>query len=239
MLTLFLFDTRCPEVYLNRYKREGILMSLNFLECADTGLRISFEKLTAIKINKDICVSLPDAYTFNYKSDIVSQFTQNIFINYEYIFGVIIKWKSKSGRVYKLNDTDIDCDDVEFWFENLDASLAHKYLNPKVKLPFKLKDLTYELVVTRINMDCTIEIELKKEKDSDSIIKQIDDFISDFNKKSEKNDRKEGVIHNWKREHIESKIIYELDLGSTGVMFLKKILTYFSKLAVFQKIELC
>lgn len=239
MSELFLYDPRITEVYLNRYNREGIKISIEFLKCADKQLRISFEKLTAIKINKHICVNPPWSVTFNYQSDVVSQFSQNIFVNHETILGVLIKWKSKSGRIYKLEDTDIDCDDAEFWFENLDATLVYKYLYPKVSLPFKLKNLTYELIVTRINMDCTLEMALKEDVATVNIKKQIDDFIADFNEKSEKKDRKDGVIHNWKRKFVDSKLVYELDLGSTGVVFLKKLLVYFSKLEVFKKIELC
>jgi hypothetical protein len=239
MSELFLLDSRAPEMYVNFYKREGINVSMEFLLCADKQLRISFEKLTAIRINKHICVNPPWIVTFNYQSDIISQFSQNIFVNHETILGVLIKWKSKSGIIYKLEDKDIDCDDVEFWFENLDATLVHKYLYPKVSLPFKLKDLTYELIVTRINMDCTLEMGLKEGVAIENIINQIDDFIADFNHQSEKKDRKDGVIHNWKRNTEQKKLVYELDLGSTGVVFLKKLLNHLSKLNAFKKVELC
>jgi hypothetical protein len=228
-----------PEIFINRFKREGFDVSLEFLSCADLKLRLAFEKSTGISINKHICLIMPGNQSLTYQSSIISQFYQDIFINHQYIFNVLVKWKSKSGRIYKLEDTDIDCKDIEFWFENLDATLVSKYLYPKVTLPFKLKDLSYELVVTRINMDCTINMELKQELNSESLIKSIDDFISEFNEKSEKKDRKDGVIHNWKREFVDAKLIYELDLGSTGAIFLKKLLTYFSKLKVFVKIELC
>jgi hypothetical protein len=238
MSYLFLYDSRAPEIYLNRYKRESIKISLNFLICADTQLRISFEKITAIKVNKHICFSLPDSNEFEYKMGLTSEFTQSLFINYQYIFGVKIKWKSKSGRIYKFEDADIDCEDVEFWFEGLDATLVHKYLYPKVTLPFKLTDLTYNLVVTRINMECNLEMVLKKNLEHNLISKQIDDFIADFNNKSEKKDRKDGVVHNWKREFINDKLIYELDLGSTGVSFIKKLLTFLNKLNTFETVEL-
>jgi hypothetical protein len=71
------------------------------------------------------------------------------------------------------------------------------------------------------------------------VSKQIDDFIADFNHKSEKKDRKDGVVHNWKREFINDKLVYELDLGSTGVSFIKKLLTFLNKLNTFETVELC
>jgi hypothetical protein len=238
MSYLFLYDSRAIEIYVNIYEKQGIYISEEFLKCADKQLRISFEKITDIKINKNICVSLPNKPDFNYQMGEISECSQNIFVNHNYLFGLKIKWKSKSGRIYKFEDDDIDCDDVEFWFEGLDAKLVHKYLYPKVTLPFKLKDLTYKLLVTRINMDCNLEMVLKENLEQELVSKQIDDFIADFNHKSEKKDRKDGVVHNWKREFINDKLVYELDLGSTGVSFIKKLLTFLNKLNTFETVEL-
>jgi hypothetical protein len=239
MSDLFLYNPNIQDSYLNKYRKEGINITLNFLKCADEQLRKSFEKITAIKVNKNICVLLPNKPDFNYQMGEISECSQNIFVNHNYIFGVKIKWKSKSGRIYKFEDEDINCEDLEFWFEGLDATLVHKYLYPKVTLPFKLKDLTYKLVVTRINMDCNLEMVLKENLEQELVSKQIDDFIADFIHKSEKKDRKDGVVHNWKREFINDKLIYELDLGSTGVSFIKKLLTFLNKLNTFETVELC
>jgi hypothetical protein len=234
----FFYDNRIPQVYLNRYSREGFEVSIKFLECADYQLRIAFEKQTGIKMNINTCFCPPLKLTLNYVSAEVSEACYNFFVSHNY-FHVKIKWKSKSGRIYKFEDEDIDCDDVEFWFDDLDATLVHKYLYLKVTLPFKLKDLTYNLVVTRINMECNLEMVLKENLEHELVTKQIDDFIADFNHKSEKKVRKDGVVHNWKIEFINDKLIYELDLGSTGVSFIKKLLTFLNKLNTFETVELC
>lgn len=235
--TLFFYH----DMYQNDFKRFlNIKISEEFITCLDKQLTNLFELKTGIKINRHISVAIsgikPDY--FNYKKGPISQYSHNFYFNHNWE-KLTIKWKSRTSRIYEFHDTDIDCDDIEFWFDNLDVALVHKYLYPKVSLPFKLKDLTYELVVTRINMDCSIEMHLKEGIESEISIKQIDNFIADFNEKSEKKDRKDGVVHNWKREFVDDKIVYELDLGSTGAVFLKKLFLYFSKLNTFEKIEIC
>jgi hypothetical protein len=234
----FLYPSSNIESYIRFCEKQGLIISKEFLICAEEHLKNDFEKKCAIKLNKHLSIAPPLKNQVTYIKNQVSEINLNLGVNHKSI-NVTIKWSSHSKRIYQLHDKDINCLDVFFWFDSLDIAMLYKYLYPKVSLPFKLKDLSYELVVTRINMDCTINIQLKQELNSESIIKSIDDFIADFNEKSEKKDRKDGVIHNWKREFVESKLIYELDLGSTGAIFLKKLLTYFSKLKVFVKIELC
>ena len=213
-------------------------MSAEFLTCAEKHLINDFEKKSGIKVNKHLSFAPPIKNEFTYVRSHVSEINLIFGVNHNSM-NVLIKWSSHSGRIYEFHDKDINCKDIFFWFDNLDVALVHKYLYPKVSLPFKLKDLTYELIVTRINMDCTLEMALKEGVATENITKQIDDFIADFNHQSEKKDRKDGVLHNWKREFVDSKLVYELDLGSTGAVFLKKILVYFSKLEVFKKIEIC
>jgi hypothetical protein len=163
-----------------------------------------------------------------------------IYINHNWN-PVTVLWKSISGRIYQLADTDIDCNDIEFWFEELDVALIHRQMYPNVKLPFKLKDLSYELIVTRINMDCTIEMQVKQEclNETENINSQVDSFIAAFNEKSEKKDRIHGVIHHWKPKIEGDKLIYDMDLGSTGPYFFKKLLPHLSSLNYFTRVELC
>ena len=88
-------------------------------------------------------------------------------------------------------------------------------------------------------MDVDIEMILKPEevKNSEAIINQIDAFINSFNLNSEIKDREDGVIHNWKRSLEENILLYEIDIGSAGFVFLKKVLRYLSKLNCFLKVE--
>ena len=56
MSDLFLYNPNIQDSYLNKYRKEGINITLNFLKCADEQLRKSFEKITPIEVNKNICV---------------------------------------------------------------------------------------------------------------------------------------------------------------------------------------
>lgn len=237
MQTLFFNTNTLVYDFQNRYQQE---MSLEFANCADRQLTVLFELKTALKINKQIGIATRPEQDFFVESGTISKLPFFIYVNHNWN-PVTVLWKSKSGRIYKLEDTDIDCDDIEFWFEYLDVALIHQQLFPNVKLPFKLKDLSYELVVTRINMDSTIELQLKEEclTDTENITDVIDRFIAGFNESSEKKDRKYGVIHHWKSTVEGYKLIYDIDLGSTGPLFFKKLLPELSKLKYFTRVELC
>ena len=82
---------------------------------------------------------------------------------YNYASYVTVNWKSKLNKYNTPSDAIIDCNDIEFWFEGLNPLEYHKQLNNDTTLPFKLKDLSYELVITALNMDMTIEMWLKEQ----------------------------------------------------------------------------
>ena len=225
----------------NFLKDYNVVISDEFMICADEGLRKDFVTKTGLKINKNISFTLAGYNTtLNYIKGAVSQFTQQLFVNHNWN-PVTVKWKSRSGRIYEMHDTDIDCNDLDFWFDNLDVPLIYKQMFPGTKLPFTLKNLSYELVVTRINLDCAVELELKDEYAAQAVTIEaaINNYIADFNSKSEKGGRKHGVIHNWKTDTKGNKLIYDIDLGSTGPYFFKKLLPYLSELNYFSRVEIC
>ncbi len=237
MPTLFFNTSTLAYDFQNRYHQH---ISLEFANCADMQLTAQFELLTGLKINKQISIATRSEQEFFIEYGEISKIPFYIYANHNWN-SVTVLWKSKSGRIYKLEDTYIDCDDIEFWFEELDVALIHRQMFPNIKLPFKLKDLSFELVVTRINMDATIQLQLKADQINYSkrIELKIDDFIAGFNEKSEKKDRIHGVIHNWKTRIEGDKMIYDIDLGSTGPYFFKKLLPELSKMDHFIKVELC
>jgi|GEM_PF-1320929 len=222
-------------------KDSGIQMSAPFMACLDNQLSNLFTKLTGIKITKRIQTTLSH-FKINKPflvSGEVSRLNTSLIINDNWN-PVEVVWKSKSGRIYLPGNEDIDCNDIEFWFENFEAELYIRQYYPNQKLPFKIKDISYELVVTRINLDCTIVMKLRPNavSDTEKTVEVIDHFITTFNDKSEKRDRSEGVIHNWNIEIKDDTVIYNLDLGSTGVSFFRKILTFLSKMNAFLKVEI-
>lgn len=237
MQTLF-FD---PQITVDNFQRwYKIDISWEFTNCMDIQLTKLFELQTGLKPGKNLSISWPSELIFFVEIGEISKVAFSIYANHNWN-DVTVLWKSKSGRIYQLADIHIDCNDIEFWFEELDVALIHRQMYPNVKLPFKLKDLSYELIVTRINMDCTIEMQLKEEylNDAQNIIIRIDSFIAGFNEKSEKKDRVHGVIHHWKPKIENDKIIYDIDLGSSGPYFFKKFLPHLSTLNYFTRVELC
>jgi hypothetical protein len=214
MTSIFYFSENTKAANIAFYQKYyGIEISEQFMRCADIQLRKDFELKTGLKINKQISISSPLTDDIGYKKGAISQFCHSIYINHNWNPIEILR-KSKSGRVYQTSDTDIDCDDIQFWFNGLNATLYHKQLFPKVELPFKLKDLSYELVVTRLNLDCVIELYLSNEDGTKALekINEINKFIGDFNTRSEKMDRKYGVVHNWKVEVKKVRLCTNLTL---------------------------
>ncbi|HTL07990.1 MAG TPA: hypothetical protein VL307_07020 [Chitinophagaceae bacterium] len=213
-------------------------MSMAFADCANQQLSLAFARDAGIKLSKLISISWAGGPDFFYEKGNVSKFASDIWINHHHN-PINIAWQSTSGRIYDIADTDIDCNDIQFWFEGFDALLYHRQMFPTVKLPFRLKDLSYELQVLRLNMDCSIEMTIK-ETDlhrADELTNSIDDFIDNYNKASEKKDRSFGVVHNWRSTAVDNKLMYEIDTGFTGARFLKKLLLFLSSLSAFEKVE--
>ncbi len=227
---------------IDKIKKElNVKVSYEFLENLDIQLSSILEKVLGLKINSHISLDLSSSPLLEldrFEAIKNSSLFSTLYVNHNWN-PITIKWKSKSGIDYKLHSTDIDKDDIEFWFEGLEPAVYLKQLYPNDKLPFKIKDLSFELVVTRLNLDCNILMELKKDVNKENLIKGIGDFIEDFNLKSEKKNRKDGVIHNSIAViENENAIRYSLDLGSVGFSFFKKLLTYLSDLKVIEKLEI-
>ncbi|MGN6435812.1 MAG: hypothetical protein ACTHMM_04730 [Agriterribacter sp.] len=235
--TLFVF----PETMIRSFNRKHDLpVSVEFLECADKQLSPFFEKATGLKINKHISLDIAEDDHFAYVEDDISGLMMVLYVNHNWNRDITMVWKSKSGRIYKPGDTDIDCSDIEFGLEGIDPVLYYRQMYPKAELPFKLKNLSYQLVINRLNMDCTVEMKLKKEAlaNAEDLLKRIDSFIDQFNEKSVKKDREDGVVHNW-RHHIDNnKLVYEIDTGFAGPALMKKLLPFLSSLNCFETVEI-
>lgn len=221
-------------------------ISRSFLSCADIQLTKFFIQNVGLNPGKNICCILSEqglqipiysSYNIPNTNYVGRKLQILLYVNHNWN-PISIFWKSKTNKDYKLHDS-IDCNDIEFWFEGLTPLEYHKQLKPNDTLPFELKDLNYELVITALNMDMTIEMWLKEEQinNATTLIKNIDTLINDYNIKSEKKDREDGVVHNWKRRAEADKLVYDIDTGSAGAPFLKKFLTNLSKLDSFSKVE--
>ena len=228
-MTLFSY----PEHTIRRFKEDYNLdISGEFLSCADNQLTQLFYKYTGLKFGKNLCLSWASTWAFFYNRGETSEILFNLYVNHHWN-NLIIFWKSKSGRIYDISDTNIDIDDVEFDFENLEVELFKTQLQPKLQLSFDTSGFNYKLILTQINLNATFRLTLKPESEFEinAIIDEVENFIKNYNIASESNQRKDGVIHNVKSSINNNQVIYfEIDLGSTGTVFLQSFLSFLSDL---------
>lgn len=155
-----------------------------------------------------------------------------------------IKWSSKSGKLYKPTSQDIDPDDIEFWFEELDKEkILEKWndpaYNPKT-LGFKHKKTLFKLEVEYFHYDgFYMVIDLKEQEKNNLYLNEISNEISKIfeqhNIKSETKNRRYGLVHDFGTEEIkDNKLIYYIDYGSANDKPLKEVI---EKLNTFDKIE--
>lgn len=232
--SLFTFPETTIEHLLSHNK---LKMSPGFLKCADEQLSRQFEYRTGLKINKQVSVIIPtDAPQFLYEKGIVSKFSITLFVSHNWN-PLFMLWKSKSGRIYDIADEDINCDDIEFSFnESFDALLYHKQMYPKVDLPFKFKNLPFELVIERLNMDCVFIMELKPERIpfAQEYVEKIDQCIDDYSMKAERSGG--NPVHNWRTTVEGNTIVCDMDSGYAEAEILKVLVKLFTKLNVFSKV---
>ncbi|MBI2730976.1 MAG: hypothetical protein HYX40_09535 [Sphingobacteriales bacterium] len=224
---------------IRSFMNEGTTVSKSFLACADKQLYPLFENKTGIKIDQHILLlsgGRVNPYSFE---NGISKLKTSLFVNHNWN-NITIAWQSKSGKLYKPDAENIDCNDIEFCFEGFDTALYYIQYYPKIKEPLKLKNLGFELSVLRISLNSTFTLHLKKEQSDakQNIIESINSFINDYNKKSEKKNRQHGVVHNCYFTIDNNNIFCSIDLGSTGMHFIKQLLRYLSKLNSFQKVEI-
>lgn len=232
--SLFTFPETTVDSLLQLNKQRT---SVAFIKCADAQLSGQFEARTGIKINRNISITFPyGEERFRYEKDKISKLSISLYVNHNWN-EMFILWKSGSGKIYDIADTDIPCEDIEFWFDDsFDALLYHKQLYPKVELPFNLKNLPFEVTIERLNIDCVITMTLKDDAVSQAgeAVQKIDTCINDFNMKAEKNE--EDAVHNWRTDVENNTIIYEMDTGFAGPEILKTLFRLFAKMNIFSKV---
>lgn len=233
-MTLFFYQGTCDYVIqsFNNFKK---VITLEFLTCADSQLTPKFIARTGLNFGKNVCISTGNNYMFNekFKSDTISILPFCIYINHNWN-PITVCWQSKSGRIYKIEDTDIDCNDIEFWFEGLDPLLYHKQLYPNDKLPFRFKDLPFDFVVERLNMEATIGFEFKTTATKENILAVIEKHNKMFNFHTINpvhNDiDKGGFVKRFEVKPLnDTHWEYEIDTGDAGPLLYKKMVQKLKK----------
>jgi hypothetical protein len=219
------------------HKNIGIPVHESFVICCYGTIEKEFHRITGIKLTRRVEFAFIKKDAFFVESGEISRMPICLFINHNWIT-FIICWQSKSGKIYRPEDEVTDCGDLKFWFENLDVALVNECMYPGGGLPFKTDNLGYDLEMHGLDMDMHIRLYFlaEKEIDAEAVMLSIDNHIDAFNLKSEKKNRDDGVVHNWKRRLEDRSLVYELDLGSSGLKFLAGLLKHFGKLGLFEKV---
>jgi len=217
-------------------KKTGISVSNEFIRCADDQLSELFRKQIRLSFNKHI--SLSNDWT-NYKPGANSCFQCGLYIN-SFRNEIKICWKTVSGKEYKLADTNINCNDIIFWFESLNTLEYYKQMFPDNPLPFKLEGINYKLIVERLNVHCNLTMTVKESfpEDYEGLLNKIDEHLTAFNTQSLKKHRSDGIIHNWTRNIDGKSIIFEIDWGSASIELVKNLLIYLSDLEAFEQVRI-
>jgi hypothetical protein len=134
-------------------------------------------------------------------------------------------WQSKSGKIIKTTDEDFDESDVECWVEGIKPVEYWKQAaTEKVSYPFQIKNLPFPVKVFGFGVHMGLAITLSNVNVSSTIILQLADEIEKYNNKSEKNNGKNGYIHNSSASVEENKLDFRIDVGSASLVIIKNLL---------------
>ena len=237
------------EYFMARSQLLPVRFSEQFVSVAGRRLWENFVKQTGIDDVKRVFISFPNNYAdsdlrfFDYSKGAVSEIAWALTF-YDFKHPIKFYWQSKSGKIYVPEDTEIDEEDITFWFEDLDPLEIHQLVYPNQPIPFKLKNLTYELSIKSLNVDLEMIIRLNQSNaEKIQLIKNLVlDFIDQWNQKSEKDEEDKlgmGLVHNSKIVDETSEIIhFGFDMGSADIDILKKLLQKLNKVGGIEKIEI-
>ena len=229
-----------PDIFIEQFeKRFGMSISNEFVGCADSQLTNSFERAAGLKVNRLIVLGWAHETTFFYTKEPISRLASLLWVNNQ-TSDVVICWKTHSGQLIEPGDKSVDCMDIVFWLEEMKPLLYHTQLYPLKELPFNLGETTFKLDVKRLNPACVIIMTVRENKmgTAEHLSVGIDKFIADFNAISVEKDRENGLVHSWNRTVRGNALIYEIDTGTGGMAFIKKMLLFLSRLDSFERIEI-
>lgn len=227
--------------YVEKYQKihglnSGFVFSDSFLNCANKKLTIDFMRKTGVKSTKRVFLSAAPAWIiFGNPTKLYLSLVLNDSGFADYVW---VSYQSKSGRLYRMHEEDWDSNDVDFWFEDLDAAAINARLNYKTKLPFSTKNLAFELEVNGLHLSGSILADISSVglKNASVIAMRVIGFVHDCNQKAEK--KNEGVVHRIDYRETETGIMFYIDYGTVGISFLKKLLAFMNGLNCFDKITL-
>ncbi len=196
-------------------------MSNQFIHLMNNKLHNEFYRLTKIKKpTNEIFLSI-DATNFAYitLNDIQKLKLQIVVINTT--FKTTIAWKNKSifGLLVRPHNTDFDENEIEMWFEDLPIEKIRKeYYKNAPKINIDESKLRYKFVLKSFFYDSIFLVLTCDNQEKQFIDSQISKIINEWNERSEKENRKYGIIHNvmMYEDEKDNEMIFSIDLGSAS-----------------------
>jgi hypothetical protein len=125
-MAVFFISEELLDNAIQTYKSKcQIIVSKEFLRCAEIQLKKYFEEQTGIRVTKRIQLGFtPILSEFETHVEVkiyegVSSLLYNLWFGSKVYF-VHMAWASHSLRIYQTSDTDIDCNDIVFWLGGLE-----------------------------------------------------------------------------------------------------------------------
>ena len=215
-----------------------------FYESMENQLAIDVEKKTGLNPlypDVNIFLSVEHSYhvPFSYNED------ENLGRMDVYILtdicssDAVLRWKSKSGKIYKPTSLDIEADDIVFWFETLnvesilDTWNSVGYNQKRIGFSFKKTNFELELMAFGKLDGFYIHVKINSNLDSERYFRLMSEKIAEIfdahNQKSEAKKRKYGIVADFKISRIEKNImVYYIDLGTAIGQPLKTLIDVFN-----------
>lgn len=194
-----------------------------------------FEEKTGLNLNVERNIQYNPGPDIQYVRDNKSIINSVLLVNNLSCGEVPIIWYSISGRIVELDTEDINFDDVVMYLE-LDLNSFIKaynytitYFKPK-KQVFKLKNQNIEIEVKKLDTNVYLLLFFKDHLiiNVPQLHKEIIEKMVFFNDLAVKGKyKKQGVVHNISEPIVNhNECEYYIDLGSSGIKFIKLILQY-------------
>ena len=169
----------------------------------------------------------------------VSKLNIAISILPDFIDNIVFCWEAKDGTIVKTSDEQFDEENLVCWIEGLKPKLYwDKAYTKKIDHPFLIPNLPYDLDVLDYGTLMSFTIETNEISNATTIINSVTNLIDSHNDISLSKERKNGIIHNYYHEITNTSIIFRIDLGSAGIIIIKKILKQLSKYSNIKKVIL-
>jgi hypothetical protein len=222
----------CTEELKKIWNKYDVYFSEQFCNYFSRSIKEILYREAALKPSHKVSLSLFKQHNDKpmYEIGLVSRINTAVSILPEFIGNISFCWKSKSGLIVHTYDEEFEETDLECWIEGLQPKLYWEQLTTvKIDHPLKLKNLPYELNVFGIAMHMGLIINLTDTTNAAEIIKQLAEEVEKHNKKSEIKERAYGVVHNCFGELKGNEVLFRIDVGSAGVVFVKKLLRLLAK----------